>query len=65
MQVSADNEGCVVSSMCVYKVPEVFDQDEDGKVFVIDAEPPEHLHEDVRRAARRCPTKSIRIAEAS
>jgi ferredoxin len=61
IRVSADNTTCVVSSMCVYRVPDVFDQDEDGRVTVIDADPPEHLHEDVRKAARQCPTRSIKI----
>jgi ferredoxin len=59
MRVSANSTSCVVSSLCVYRVPEVFDQDEEGHVIVVDANPPAGLHEAVRRAARGCPTKSI------
>ncbi|MBP2327269.1 ferredoxin [Kibdelosporangium banguiense] len=63
MRVSANSTSCVVSSLCVYRVPEVFDQDEEGHVIVLDANPPARLHELVRRAARGCPTKSIRVED--
>ncbi|ACZ87072.1 ferredoxin [Streptosporangium roseum] len=61
MQVSATKETCAVSSMCVYRAPAVFDQDEDGTVEVIDPNPPAELHEAVRSAARGCPTRSIHV----
>ncbi len=61
MRVIATKETCAVSSLCVYQVPEVFDQDEEGQVEVIDPEPPAELHEDVRIAVRGCPTQSIRV----
>ncbi|MEV4254367.1 ferredoxin [Spirillospora sp. NPDC049652] len=61
MRVSASKETCAVSSLCVYRVPEVFDQDEDGHVEIIDPEPPEELRERVRGAAAGCPTDSIRV----
>ncbi|MGC5021015.1 ferredoxin [Micromonospora sp. DT47] len=61
MRVSATKETCAVSSLCVYRAPEVFDQDEDGAVEVIDPEPTADLHEDVKIAARGCPTRSIHI----
>lgn len=61
MRVSATKETCAVSSLCVYRAPEVFDQDEDGMVEVLDPEPPAELHDDVRIAARGCPTRSIYI----
>jgi ferredoxin len=61
MHVSATKETCVVSSMCVYRVPKVFDQDEDGAVEVIDPDPPAELHEAVLRAVYGCPTRSIRV----
>jgi ferredoxin len=61
MQVSAAKETCAVSSLCVYRVPTVFDQDEDGAVEILDANPPEALREAVLSAARACPTKSIQV----
>lgn len=63
MRVTANSETCAVSSLCVYRVPGVFDQDEDGLVLVLDESPAEALHEEIRRAARGCPTKSIRVIE--
>lgn len=50
-----------MASLCVYRVPEVFDQDEDGTVELLDADPPDDLHQAVRTAARGCPTRSIHI----
>jgi ferredoxin len=61
LRVSADSSTCVVSSLCVYRAPDVFDQDEDGHVVVLDPAPPASLHADVVRAAQGCPTRSIRI----
>jgi ferredoxin len=63
MRVRVDSTTCVVSSLCVYRAPEVFDQDEEGRVVVLDSEPPAELHDRVRRAARGCPTHSIHIDE--
>lgn len=61
VRVWATKETCAVASLCVYHVPEVFDQDEDGQVEVIDADPPADLEPAVRTAARGCPTRSIHI----
>lgn len=63
LRVTANAETCAVSSLCVYRLPGVFDQDEDGLVVVLDETPDASLHEEVRRAARGCPTKSIRVSE--
>lgn len=61
MRVKATKETCAVASLCVYRAPDVFDQDEDGYVEVLDEQPPVELHEDVRSAARGCPTRSIHL----
>jgi ferredoxin len=61
MHVTANKQTCAVSSLCVYRVQEVFDQDEDGLVEVIDRDPPPELHEAVRIAVRACPTRSISV----
>jgi ferredoxin len=63
MRVSANSETCAVSSLCVYRAPGVFDQDEDGHVQVLVEEPAEEQKAGVRNAARGCPTKSIRVIE--
>ncbi len=61
--VTASGHTCAVSSLCVYRVPEVFDQDGDGHVVVRQPHPSEELHDEVRRAARGCPTGSIQVHE--
>jgi ferredoxin len=62
MHVTADRSTCATSSLCVYAVPQVFDQDEDeGLVMVIEPFPASALHQAVRRAAWACPTGSIKI----
>ncbi|MBE9499241.1 (4Fe-4S)-binding protein [Streptomyces sp. GKU 257-1] len=50
LRVTANPETCAVSSLCVYRLPAVFDQDEDGLVVVLDETPEGRLHEEVRRA---------------
>jgi ferredoxin len=61
LRVSADRESCVTSSLCVYRLPQVFDQDAEGRVRVLDEHPPDELRQELRRAWRGCPTRSIRI----
>jgi ferredoxin len=63
MRVIANSETCAVASLCVYRLPGVFDQDEDGLVMVLDEYPDKAVHEEVRRAVRACPTKSISVLE--
>lgn len=63
MHVSANNDTCAVGSLCVYRAPGIFDQDDEGHVLVLQPNPPEEMHEAVRWAARSCPTKSITVSE--
>lgn len=61
MRVYANRETCAVSSLCVYRAPEVFDQDDEGHVVLLDENPPEDQWEAVRDAVRSCPTRSLSI----
>lgn len=61
MRVHATKDTCAVASLCVYRVPQVFSQDEDGQVEVLDPNPPESLRPEVLSAARACPTRSIHV----
>jgi ferredoxin len=63
LRVAVDPETCAVSSLCVYRAGAVFDQDAEGHVVLLDPHPPAALREEVRRAARSCPTRSIRVLE--
>jgi ferredoxin len=64
MQVEADRSLCMGAGMCALNAPEVFDQDEDeGLVVVLDAEPPAGRRYAVRDAVHLCPASAIRLVE--
>jgi ferredoxin len=64
MRVQVDEDKCCGAGNCVLLAPDVFDQrDEDGIVFLLDAQPPERLHGAVREAADMCPASAIRLTE--
>ena len=61
-EVEIDEELCVGAGNCVFLAPEVFDQREaDGIVVLLQRFPPPDQHENVRKAARMCPSKAIRV----
>jgi ferredoxin len=66
MRVTVDSDGCIASGQCVWAVPEVFDQSPDeSTVVLLDPEPPEEHHAQVREAVVVCPARAIRIEEGS
>ncbi|MGW2256329.1 ferredoxin [Streptomyces sp. NPDC001780] len=63
MRVTVDQPKCVASGQCVMLAPEVFDQDDDGTVELLNAAPaPEH-HDGVRESAAVCPAAAIHLAD--
>nr|WP_259313370.1 ferredoxin [Capillimicrobium parvum] len=54
---------CIASGACVLAAPEVFDQDEDGIVVLLDDHPTEEHHDEVREAVRACPAAVIEAFE--
>ncbi|MFF4528981.1 ferredoxin [Streptomyces sp. NPDC001407] len=58
-----ESHRCVGSGQCVMLTPDVFDQDDDGLVVLLQEAPPEDVHDDVRQAAMTCPTQVIRLDE--
>lgn len=62
MSISADRDRCVGGGQCVLAAPEVFDQDDDGLVVVLQEDPPPELAGDVRTAAKLCPARVITTA---
>jgi ferredoxin len=64
MRVTVDRECCIGAGMCVLTAPEVFDQDEEeGRVVLLLPDPPEELHDAVRRAERLCPSGAITVQD--
>lgn len=63
-KVHVDADKCVGAGQCVLAAPDVFDQDDDGIVVLLDASPGPHLHAAARKAAKLCPALAIRIEES-
>lgn len=61
MKVRADRERCCGSGMCVLRLPEVFDQDEDGIVLVLDHDPPAEVLAQVAAAVDTCPSQALSL----
>ena len=66
LRVAADRSKCMGAGMCALNAPGVFDQDEDeGLVVVLDAEPPAERRDAVRDAANLCPASAISLLETA
>jgi len=64
MKIVIDQDTCCGAGTCVMVAPEVFDQrEEDAIVVLLDAAPPQGLHETVREAASMCPGRAIQLDE--
>lgn len=62
MRVHAEPDVCIGAGLCVLRAPEVFDQDEhDGTVVVLRAEPDADQREAALEAVRMCPSGAIRV----
>lgn len=61
MKVTTHTDRCIASGACVLASPQVFDQDEDGIVVLLDEAPPESEHDSVHEAARACPAMVIDV----
>ncbi|HVW34751.1 MAG TPA: ferredoxin [Acidimicrobiia bacterium] len=62
MRITVNVERCCGAGQCVLSAPDVFDQnDDDGRVVVLVAEPAADRHADVRRAAGLCPARAIEL----
>lgn len=64
MRVEVDDSRCYAVGNCALYAPTVFDQnDDDGRVVLLDAMPPERVHAQVREAAARCPAAVVVLHE--
>ncbi|RDI49189.1 ferredoxin [Nocardia mexicana] len=60
MKITVDRQRCIGAGMCLLTAPAAFDQDEDdGPVVLLDAEPSPGLHGPVREAVENCPAAAI------
>ncbi|MFC8080944.1 ferredoxin [Streptomyces sp. NPDC057307] len=63
MRVTADRDLCIGAGQCVLAAPEIFDQDDDGLVVVVDSTPPESRLDAADEAALMCPARAISVTD--
>jgi len=63
MKVKLHVDYCVASGACVLECPEVFAQNDQGMVVLLNENPPAELATKVRKAAAVCPVTVIEIEE--
>ena len=61
LRIHVDTQKCVGAGQCVLSAPDLFDQDDDGIVILIEATPGEGRHAAAHKAARLCPALAIRV----
>ena len=63
MKVTIDAELCIASGACVLTCPEVFQQNDEGLVMLVQDEPSSELHDTVLEAMAACPAAVIQVEE--
>jgi len=64
IRIVADRSRCTSAGNCARVAPELFDQDEDdGMVILLEAEPPASLVDAAREAETLCPASAILVVE--
>lgn len=61
-RITADRDACVGAGQCVMLAPAVFDQDDDGIVVVLVAQPEADLVGTARDAVALCPARALSLA---
>lgn len=61
VHIAVDRDVCVGAGNCVLTLPQVFDQDDDGIVDLLQSDPPDSEAPMVGRAVRLCPSGAITI----
>jgi ferredoxin len=65
VRIVADTDACIGAGQCALVAGEIFDQDDEGIVTVLDDDPDEVGIVLARRAASLCPARAITIVESS
>ena len=63
MHITADREACVGAGQCALVAESLFDQDDDGLVLLLNAEPTGDEQALARRAATLCPARAITVSD--
>lgn len=63
MKITVKDDLCVGAGQCALVAEDVFDQDDDGIVLLLDSEPDASHAAAVRRAVSLCPARAISVQE--
>lgn len=63
MKITVKEGACVGAGQCALVAEDVFDQDDDGIVVLLDSEPDASQATAVRRAASLCPARAITVTD--
>jgi ferredoxin len=63
MKVVADRELCIQAGNCVMVAGEVFDQDDDGIVVILDDDVTGEAAEHAREAVKLCPATALSLED--
>ena len=63
MRVVVNRTLCESNAVCARLVPEIFVVDDDDRLQIKEAHPPQALRERVEHAVRRCPRLALSIVE--
>jgi ferredoxin len=61
VHITVKTDACIGAGQCALVASEVFDQDDDGIVVLLDAEPDASKTAAVNRAAALCPARAITV----
>ncbi|AKJ09706.1 ferredoxin [Streptomyces incarnatus] len=61
MKISIETDNCCGAGQCVLVAPEIFDQDDDGIVILLDPAPSDDAREAVEDAIAICPADVIQL----
>ncbi len=63
MQITVNTSACVGAGQCVMTAEDLFDQDDDGIVMLLDDSPDSSHEAGARRAASLCPARAIKVTD--
>lgn len=64
VQISVDTDRCVGAGQCVLSAPDVFDQDDNGIVMVLEEPSDDPARDAARQAGLICPSQAITVRES-
>lgn len=63
LSVSVNRQACIGAGQCALVAGEIFDQDDDGIVVLLDESPADSSESLLRRAVALCPARAITLQE--